>query len=114
MSGSAAMASKAVLAAFLVVSAAPALAAGDTLDGKELFRTRCGMCHQTNGMGVGLLSRRPADASKGLLEAREDISATLVKVVVRHGIGNMPRVPRGEVADPELETIALYLSRGKP
>jgi mono/diheme cytochrome c family protein len=98
----------------VLLAAAPALQASEAPDGRELFRTRCGMCHQTNGMGVGLLSRRPADASKGLLEAREDLSTALVKVVVRHGIGNMPRLPRGEVADPELESIAQYLSRGKP
>jgi mono/diheme cytochrome c family protein len=65
-------------------------------------------------MGVGILSRRPADASKGLLEQRADISAAVVRVVVRTGIGNMPRISRGEVSDPQLAAIADYLSRGKP
>ena len=83
-------------------------------DGKTLYTERCGMCHQTNGMGVGILSRRPADASKGLLEQREDLSGAVVRVVVRSGIGNMPRISRGEVSDPELAEIANYLSRGKP
>jgi len=83
-------------------------------NGKGLFTERCGMCHQTNGMGVGILSRRPGDASKGLLEQREDLSSAVVRVVVRTGIGNMPRISRGEVSDPELAAIALYLSRGKP
>lgn len=82
--------------------------------GQALFTERCGMCHQTNGMGVGILSRRPGDASKGLLEQREDISAAVVRVVVRTGIGNMPRISRGEVSDPELAVVAEYLSRGKP
>jgi hypothetical protein len=65
-------------------------------------------------MGVGILARRPGDASKGLLEQREDLSAAVVRVVVRNGIGNMPRISRGEVSDPELVAIADYLSRGKP
>jgi mono/diheme cytochrome c family protein len=72
------------------------------------------MCHQTNGMGVGLLARRPGDTSKGLLESRTDLSAAVVKVVVRNGIVNMPRISRGEVSDPELALIADYLTRGKP
>mgnify|MGYP005825140499 CR=1 FL=1 len=81
--------------------------------GAAVYAEMCGMCHQTNGMGVGILSRR-ADASKGLLEQRADLSAAVVKVVVRNGIGNMPRISRGEVSDAQLDAIASYLSRGKP
>ncbi len=88
--------------------------AADAPTGKSLFTERCGMCHQTNGMGVGLLSRRPGDTSKGLLEQRTDLSAALVKVVVRNGIINMPRISRAEVSDSQLNAIADYLSRGKP
>jgi mono/diheme cytochrome c family protein len=83
-------------------------------DGKALFTQRCGMCHQTNGMGVGILSRRTGDTSKGLLEQRADVSAAVVQVVVRSGIGNMPRISRAEVSNPELAAIASYLSKGKP
>jgi mono/diheme cytochrome c family protein len=86
----------------------------DAPDGKALYTQRCGMCHQTIGMAVQLLSRRPGDTSKGLLEQRADLSAEFVFVVVRTGTGNMPRITRAEVADPELTAIALYLSRGKP
>jgi mono/diheme cytochrome c family protein len=32
---------------------------------------------------------------------------------VRAGIGNMPRIGRGEVSDAELDTIAAYLAKGK-
>jgi mono/diheme cytochrome c family protein len=102
-----------VLCVALFLAATAAHAAG-SLDGKALFTERCGMCHQTNGMGVGLLSRRAGDTSKGLLENRTDLSAAVVKVVVRNGIINMPRISRGEVSDPELNAIADYLSRGKP
>jgi mono/diheme cytochrome c family protein len=30
------------------------------------------------------------------------------------GIGNMPRIGRGEVSDPQLEAIARYLAKGRP
>ncbi|HWL61450.1 MAG TPA: cytochrome c [Steroidobacteraceae bacterium] len=83
-------------------------------DGKSLYRERCGMCHQTIGMAVGILSRRPGDESQGFLEERKDLSATFVRTVVRTGIANMPRMPRGEVSDAELEAIAAYLAKGRP
>jgi mono/diheme cytochrome c family protein len=82
--------------------------------GEALFAERCAMCHRTNGMGVGILSRRPGDTSKGLLEARQDLTAPLITTVARIGIGNMPRISRGEVSDPELKLIADYLAKGKP
>jgi mono/diheme cytochrome c family protein len=108
-------ASMKVIALALVVVMQPlAVFAADGPDGKTLFTQRCGMCHQTNGMGVGILSRRAGDMSKGLLEQREDISAAVVQVVVRAGIGNMPRISRAEVSNPELAAIANYLSKGKP
>ncbi len=82
--------------------------------GKALFKSRCGMCHQTIGMAVGLLARRPGDTSKGLLEDRADLSATFVRTVVRTGIINMPRMARGEISDAELAAIAEYLAKGRP
>lgn len=91
----------------VAVAAAP-------LDGQGLYQERCGMCHQSIGMAVSILSRRPADESKGLLEDRADLSAAFINTVVRTGIMNMPRMSRGEVSDPELASIASYLSKGKP
>lgn len=103
------------LAFCAAVLALPAAApAAEPAPARALFSSRCGMCHQTNGMGVSILSRRPGDASKGLLEARDDLSAEFVYVVARMGTGNMPRISRAEVSDDELRGIALYLSRGKP
>jgi mono/diheme cytochrome c family protein len=88
--------------------------AADAPDGKQLYAQRCGMCHQTIGMAVGILARRPADDSKGFLEDRKDLSAAFVRTVVRTGIANMPRMPRGEVSDAELAAIASYLAKGRP
>ncbi len=81
--------------------------------GATLFAERCGVCHRTNGMGVGILARRPGDASKGLLENRNDLTVALITTVTRIGIGNMPRISRGEVSDPEMTAIAEYLAKGK-
>jgi mono/diheme cytochrome c family protein len=103
------------VAASIAALALPAITrAADVPPARALFTSRCGMCHQTNGMGVSILSRRTGDTSKGLLELREDISAEFVYVVVRTGTGNMPRIPRAEVTDDQLREIAIYLSRGKP
>jgi len=88
--------------------------AADATSGKALYTERCGMCHQTIGMAVGILSRRPNDPSKGFLEQRTDLSAAFIRTVVRTGINNMPRITRAEVSNPELAAIADYLARGKP
>jgi mono/diheme cytochrome c family protein len=84
------------------------------LDGKTLYEHRCGMCHQGIGMAVSLLSRRPGDTSEGLLEKRKDLAVPFITTVTRTGIGNMPRIPRGEVSDPEMAAIAAYLAQDKP
>lgn len=97
-----------------VAFAAGGAQAAETSDGKALFTSRCGMCHQTSGMGVSILSRRPGDASKGLLEERKDLSAAFIRTVVRSGIVNMPRMSRAEISDPELAQVASYLAQGRP
>jgi mono/diheme cytochrome c family protein len=99
---------------FVVAGLATKAGAAQLPDGKTLFANRCGMCHQTIGMGVNILARRPNDASKGFLEDRRDLSAAFVRAAVRSGIVNMPRMSRGEVSDPELALIANYLSQGRP
>jgi mono/diheme cytochrome c family protein len=103
-----------VAAALLVIGPAASAQAAQAADGKALFTNRCGMCHQTIGMGVSILARRPNDASKGFLEDRKDLSAAFVRTAVRSGIANMPRMSRGEVSDAELALIASYLSQGRP
>ena len=77
--------------------------------GEALYVEYCAMCHNANGMGTGLLSRRRDDA---LLEERGDLAAAFVVVAARNGIGNMPPVPRGELSDADLQAIAEYLAAG--
>lgn len=88
-------------------------AAAADLDGKTLFKQKCAMCHDGAGMGTGLLGRR-MDPKVAELEKREDLSAAFVTAAARSGILNMPNITRGDVSDPEMQAIALYLSRGKP
>jgi mono/diheme cytochrome c family protein len=103
----------ALMCTLVAAVASESSVAAEELDGKALFHERCGMCHQSIGMAVNLLARRPGDTSKGLLEERKDLSAEFVFTVARTGIGNMPRISRGEVSDPEMAAIAQYLATGK-
>lgn len=77
--------------------------------GEALYLEHCSSCHGPNGMGTGLLARRVQPA---LLEARDNLPAQYVILVVRNGIGNMPPVPRGEISDTDLKAIADYLAAG--
>lgn len=87
-----------------------ALAAGPpTAPGAALFAEKCAMCHRVMGMGTVLLMRR-RDAATAPLENRKDLTAEFVAVAARAGIGNMPRISRGEVSDAELNAIAEWLS----
>lgn len=77
---------------------------------EALFVEKCGMCHRQMGMGTVILARR-MDPAKAMLEKRGDLTAAYVTASVRHGIGNMPRISRGEVSDPQLKVIAEYLTK---
>lgn len=79
------------------------------LDGAVLFDEKCAMCHRDAGMGTGLLQRR-MDPAIAKLEARKDLTAEFVVTAARIGIGNMPRIPRGEVSDQQMAAIAAYLA----
>ncbi len=77
---------------------------------EALFVEKCGMCHRQMGMGTVILARR-VDPSKAMLETRTDLTSVYVIQAARAGIGNMPRMQRGEVSDAQLETIARYLAK---
>jgi cytochrome c553 len=77
---------------------------------EALFVEKCSMCHRQMGMGTVILARR-MDPKLAPLEARTDLTADYITVAVRQGIGNMPRVPRGEVSDAQLAEISAYLTK---
>ena len=77
---------------------------------EALFVEKCGMCHRQMGMGTIILARR-MDPAVSMLEARRDMPAEFIVQAARAGIGNMPRISRGEVSDAQLQVIARYLAR---
>ena len=79
---------------------------------EALFVEKCGMCHRQMGMGTVLLARRMAPGI-ARLELRDDLTADYVTLAARQGIGNMPRISRGEVSDAQLARIAAYLTKAK-
>jgi mono/diheme cytochrome c family protein len=77
---------------------------------EALFVEKCGMCHRQMGMGTVILARR-MEPAKAMLEKRGDLTVAYVITSVRNGIGNMPRISRGEVSDSQLKVIADYLTK---
>jgi len=77
---------------------------------EALFVEKCGMCHREMGMGTVILARR-MDPAKAMLEKRNDLPADLVLSAARKGLGNMPRISRGEVSDAQLKVISDYLAK---
>ena len=78
---------------------------------EALFVEKCAMCHRQMGMGTVILARR-MDPSVAMLESRHDLNPAFVVQAARSGIGNMPRISRGEVSDEQLAIIARYLAKG--
>ena len=63
-------------------------------------------------MGTVILARRqPRD--RAMLEQRDDLTVPFVTLWARNGMGNMPRISRGEVTDEQMAIIASYLARGQ-
>ena len=80
---------------------------------EALFVEKCGMCHRERGMGTVVLARRTGP-EVAMLERRTDLAPELIRLYVRTGAGNMPRIGRGEVSDAQLKVLIGYLSKGRP
>jgi mono/diheme cytochrome c family protein len=79
---------------------------------ERLFVEKCSMCHRQMGMGTVILARR-MDPKVARLEMHTDLTTEYITTAARMGIGNMPRIPRGEVNDAQLARIAAYLTKSK-
>lgn len=77
---------------------------------EALYVEKCSMCHREMGMGTVILARRQPP-EKAVLERRDDLTVEFIRVVVRSGLGNMPRITRGEVSDEQLNVISRHLVR---
>jgi mono/diheme cytochrome c family protein len=82
------------------------------VNGKSLFQAQCAGCHLDRGFGTRVLSRRVPEG-QATLEARKDLNADYVSMVVRRGIGSMPQFRKSELSDVELDAISTYLEKGK-
>jgi mono/diheme cytochrome c family protein len=85
-------------------------AQGDSIEqGKAAFTHRCAMCHREGQTGTFVLARR-LGKEKSLLEQRTDLQPAYIRVVVRQGLVNMPRLSRVEMPDPDLDAVIAYLT----
>ena len=80
--------------------------------GRELFNASCAYCHGERGHATTLLGKR-VGAENAILERRTNLSAELIRHVVRRGINSMPVYRRAELSDRELDLIAAYLTRAR-
>jgi mono/diheme cytochrome c family protein len=81
--------------------------------GKAAFVHRCRMCHGEGQTGAFILNRR-LGAAKALLEKRDDLQPAYVRLVVRNGLVNMPRLSRVEMPEPDLDAVIVYLTANNP
>lgn len=102
--------------------AAPAMAAGNTAQGRAIFVRNCAPCH---GPGIGNPgeSQKPGTAAlaakydgnlPALLEERRDLTRELVAFFVRNGATVMAPYRKTEISDAELAALGAYLSRNNP
>lgn len=78
-------------------------------EAEALYVEKCSMCHRQMGMGTVLLARR-LGPEQAMLEQRQGLNQALIIFAARNGIGNMPRITRGELSDADLNTIADWLT----
>jgi len=77
---------------------------------EALYNVHCGICHLEMGPGAMTLARRYGP-DRALLAERRDIDPSVVKIVVRSGIANMPPQTRVDISDAELDRVIAYLTR---
>jgi mono/diheme cytochrome c family protein len=106
----------AVLACLAAAGARAATPAGaaptaeEIARGEAAFTHRCAMCHRAGQTGTFVLARR-LGAEKSLLERRTDLPDAYIRLVVRQGLVNMPRISRVELPDADLAAVGAYLNR---
>jgi cytochrome c5 len=99
-----------VLSTSFAATASVTSPAPEATRGRAVFERRCGVCHLAGQTGAEILARR-LGREKSLLAARTDLVPAYVRLVVRTGLMNMPRISRVEIPDPDLDAIIAYLVR---
>jgi (+)-pinoresinol hydroxylase len=102
-----------MLLAFLAV---PAFSQDDAArKGQQVYQKWCSPCHApgTNMPGTLALEFHYNGSKPAVLEERTDLTAAMVKGLVRNGVYVMPRFRKTEISDAELDAVAAYLTRKK-
>ena len=85
--------------------------AAESSTGEALYSTKCGICHDAGGMYPGYEALSLSGQRQPVLSKRTDLTADLVKLITRKGVGQMPPKTPTYVNDRELGKIALYVGR---
>lgn len=78
------------------------------------YQNYCSSCHAAGPEarpGYEALRARYGDKEPAALSERTDLTADLVKSMVRTGISIMPFFRKTEISDGDLDAIAAYLTR---
>jgi len=78
--------------------------------GQALFARTCVYCHDQRGWGTRDIGARLGTA-KALIAQRNDLSDSYIRLVLRHGIGNMPAFTPTDLSTEQIEAIVAYLTR---
>ncbi len=83
-------------------------------DGHAVFEKWCAPCHAAGPFHAGTagLQVKYKGSEPAVLEQREDLKASYVEYIIRHGVNTMPPFRKTEIADSEMHAIARYLSHG--
>ncbi len=81
--------------------------------GRAVYGKWCAPCHDPGitHPGTHALAVKYQGVKSGVLLEWTDLPATMVKVLVRHGISVMPQFRKTEISDADLDALAAFLSR---
>lgn len=98
------------LATLAVLALSPA-ALAEGIDGQDIYERECVHCHGPGleSTGTQQLARTRGE-DKALLTERDDLPATYIEYVVRHGLKAMPPFAPAGLTDDELAALTAYLA----
>lgn len=79
--------------------------------GHQVYDKWCFPCHGTGAGKPGTASLAARGQKPAVLEERTDLTPTVIKEFVRHGVLFMPTFRKTEISDADLDAIAAYLTR---
>jgi (+)-pinoresinol hydroxylase len=107
------------VAAVLAAGSAAAQDAALAQRGQAVYAAWCTPCHggaeprgqRSTAPGTASLEIKYKGEKPALLERRTDLTAPVLKVLLRNGSASMPAFRKVEVSDADIEAIAAYLAQ---